>query len=69
MRCSCFDNRFEAAGRKLLKRIGIVQPDPIRIAGGADVIVQYLNAGLVDEFAIALVYKFGNVTADKLFAL
>ena len=32
---SCFDNRFEAAGRKLLKRIGIVQPDPIRIAGGA----------------------------------
>lgn len=26
----------------------------IRIAGGADVIIQYLNAGLVDEFAIAL---------------
>src|SRR5438876_305399 len=32
---SCFDNRFEAAGRKLLKRIGVTQPDPIRIAGGA----------------------------------
>jgi dihydrofolate reductase len=26
----------------------------IRIAGGANTIVQYLNAGLVDEFAIAL---------------
>jgi len=32
---SCFDNRFEVAGRKFLKRIGVVQPDPIRIAGGA----------------------------------
>jgi hypothetical protein len=31
----CFDNRFDTAGRKLLKRIGITQPDPIKIAGGA----------------------------------
>ena len=31
----CFDNRFEAVSRKLLKRIGVVQPDPIKIAGGA----------------------------------
>ena len=31
----CFDNRFEAVCRKLLKRIGVVQPDPIKIAGGA----------------------------------
>src|SRR6266852_4561358 len=31
----CFDNRFETASRKLLKRIGVVQPDPIKIAGGA----------------------------------
>ncbi|HKA01524.1 MAG TPA: carbonic anhydrase, partial [Candidatus Solibacter sp.] len=31
----CFDNRFETAFRKLLKRIGVVQPDPIKIAGGA----------------------------------
>jgi len=30
----------------------------IRIAGGADVIVQYLNAGLVDEFAIELAPVF-----------
>jgi carbonic anhydrase len=32
---SCFDNRFDAVSRKLLKRIGIAQPDAIRIAGGA----------------------------------
>ena len=32
---SCFDNRFEAALRKLLKRLGIERPDIIRIAGGA----------------------------------
>src|SRR5882672_4224041 len=31
----CFDNRFDTACRKLLKRIGIAQPDPIKIAGGA----------------------------------
>jgi dihydrofolate reductase len=30
----------------------------IRIAGGADVIQQYLNAGLVDEFSIALAPVF-----------
>ena len=31
----CFDNRFDTACRKLLKRIGVTQPDPIKIAGGA----------------------------------
>ena len=31
----CFDNRFDAVSRKLLKRIGINQPDAIKIAGGA----------------------------------
>lgn len=30
----CFDNRFDAVTRKLLKRIGVTQPDPIKIAGG-----------------------------------
>jgi dihydrofolate reductase len=30
----------------------------IRIAGGANAIVQYLNAGLVDEFSIALAPVF-----------
>lgn len=31
----CFDYRFDAAFRKLLKRIGVITPDAIRIAGGA----------------------------------
>jgi dihydrofolate reductase len=30
----------------------------IRIAGGANAILQYLNAGLVDEFSIALAPVF-----------
>lgn len=31
----CFDNRFELGFRKFLKRIGVVNMDPIKIAGGA----------------------------------
>jgi len=31
---TCFDSRFDAALRKLLKRLGIERPDTIRIAGG-----------------------------------
>jgi carbonic anhydrase len=31
----CYDNRFELVFRKLLKRIGVVYSDPIRVAGGA----------------------------------
>lgn len=31
----CFDNRFELGFRKFLKRSGIVNIDPIKIAGGA----------------------------------
>jgi carbonic anhydrase len=31
----CYDNRFEAALRKLLKRLNILRPDPLRVAGGA----------------------------------
>lgn len=31
----CFDNRFETGFRKYLKRIGAVNTDPIKIAGGA----------------------------------
>lgn len=32
---SCFDSRFDAAFSKFLKRQGVMNPDPIRIAGGA----------------------------------
>ena len=31
----CFDNRFELGFRKFLKRIGVENSDPIKIAGGA----------------------------------
>lgn len=31
----CFDNRFEMALRKLIKRLGVAHFDPIRVAGGA----------------------------------
>lgn len=31
----CFDNRFEMGFRKFLKRIGVMNSDPIKIAGGA----------------------------------
>ncbi|MFZ0296719.1 MAG: carbonic anhydrase [Candidatus Sulfotelmatobacter sp.] len=31
----CFDNRFDLAFQKFLKRIGVVYSDPIKIAGGA----------------------------------
>jgi carbonic anhydrase len=34
----CFDNRFDLGFRKFLKRIGIENPDPIKIAGGAKVL-------------------------------
>ena len=31
----CFDNRFELAFRKFLKRVGVFNCDPIKVAGGA----------------------------------
>ena len=48
----------------------------VRIAGGGDTILQYLNAGLVDEFTIALapvffgsgVSLFDGIDADRLTA-
>jgi hypothetical protein len=31
----CFDNRFELAFRKFLKKLGVINIDPIKVAGGA----------------------------------
>jgi hypothetical protein len=31
----CFDNRFELGFRKFLKRVGVVNSDPVKVAGGA----------------------------------
>ena len=47
----------------------------VRIAGGGDTILQYLNAGLIDEFSIALspvlfgggIRLFEGVDADRVF--
>lgn len=41
----CYDHRFEAVFRKLLKRIGVVYSDPIRVAGGAKVLAAPNHAG------------------------
>lgn len=35
----CFDNRFALGFRKFLKRTGVINPDSIKIAGGAKVLV------------------------------
>lgn len=35
----CYDNRFETAFRKLLKRLNVQYSDPIRVAGGARCLV------------------------------
>src|SRR5436190_10201818 len=31
----CFDNRFELGFRKFLKRVGVFNSDPVKVAGGA----------------------------------
>jgi carbonic anhydrase len=41
----CYDHRFETAFRKLLKRLGVVYSDPIRIAGGAKCLVSPQHEG------------------------
>jgi hypothetical protein len=41
----CFDNRFELGFRKFLKRIGVMNCDPIKIAGGAKVLASPEHEG------------------------
>ena len=54
----CFDARFETGFRKLLKRIGVVQADSIRIAGGAKSLVspkyESNRLFLIDQLRIAM---------------
>ena len=54
----CYDYRFDTAFRKLLKRIGVVYPDPIRIAGGAKCLVSPQHEGdrlfVVDQIRISI---------------
>jgi len=41
----CFDNRFELGFRKFLKRIGVVNSDPVKVAGGAKCLASPENEG------------------------
>jgi hypothetical protein len=41
----CFDNRFELGFRKFLKRIGVVNCDPVKVAGGAKCLASPENEG------------------------
>src|SRR5882724_13114723 len=52
----CFDNRFELGFRKFLKRIGVVNSDPIKVAGGAKCLAS--AAGAADrEFVLDQIRK------------
>jgi dihydrofolate reductase len=48
----------DGIGSALRQARKVAKDKDIRIAGGANAIVQYLNAGLVDEFSIALAPVF-----------
>ncbi|HXB74623.1 MAG TPA: carbonic anhydrase [Candidatus Acidoferrales bacterium] len=52
----CFDNRFDLGFRKFLKRIGVVNSDPIKIAGGAKCLASPEHEG-EREFVIEQVRK------------
>jgi hypothetical protein len=52
----CFDNRFELGFRKFLKRVGVVNSDPIKIAGGAKCLASPEHEG-EREFVIEQIRK------------
>ncbi len=41
---ACFDARFDLALRKLLRRLGVEQPDTVRVAGGPRVLARGTSA-------------------------
>ena len=52
----CFDNRFDLGFRKFLKRVGVVNSDPIKIAGGAKCLASPEHEG-EREFVIEQIRK------------
>ena len=52
----CFDNRFDAGFRKFLKRIGVYNSDPIKIAGGAKLLASPDHEG-DREFVVEQIKK------------
>jgi len=67
---ACFDNRFDAALKKLLKRLGIERPDMIRIAGGSKALSSP-EQSFERDFVVAHVRKSVNLhsTTRALLAL
>ena len=52
----CFDNRFQLGFSKYLKRLGVVNADPIKIAGGAKSLASPEHAG-DREFVLDQIWK------------
>ncbi|HEY3937846.1 MAG TPA: carbonic anhydrase [Bryobacteraceae bacterium] len=61
----CFDNRFQLGFSKFLKRIGIVNPDPIKIAGGAKSLSSPENE-MDREFVLEQIRKSIQLHGTKL---
>jgi hypothetical protein len=52
----CFDNRFDLAFRKFLKRAGVMNCDPIKVAGGAKCLASP-ESGAEREFILEQIRK------------
>ena len=61
----CFDNRFQLGFSKYLKRIGIVNSDPIKIAGGAKSLASPESEGDRD-FVVEQIRKSIRLHGTKL---
>ena len=64
----CFDNRFNLAFSKFLKRKGIANIDPVKVAGGAKCLASPENQGEQD-FVIEQIRKSVRLHSTKLVIL
>jgi hypothetical protein len=64
----CFDNRFQLGFSKYLKRLGVVNSDPIKIAGGAKCLSSPDNKG-DREFVLEQIRKSIRLHGTKLVIL
>jgi hypothetical protein len=64
----CFDNRFQLGFSKYLKRLGVVNSDPIKIAGGAKCLSSPDNIG-DREFVLEQIRKSIRLHGTKLVIL
>ncbi len=61
----CFDNRFQLGFSKYLKRLGVVNSDPIKIAGGAKSLASPEHVG-DREFVLDQIKKSIKLHGTKL---